>query len=178
LPADILEIRRNFAGNAFVALAQLAVATVLGGYLVYALILGRVSTQWWMAALLALALLGVGLYHGRMSFDQRPQVVFLPEGFRDRQVGNILVPWSSVVSGRITHVARAGTFVIFALNKEVDSRMTHDVMSGSGNVSIPWLSDNAREVQIAVSSLDLSPQKILEAAKQFAPHIDIDPRPT
>jgi hypothetical protein len=167
-----LEIRYNFSGNLVAVFATLAIAGILAFYLIYAAILGKFGERWFFGLAACGAFLTLGVYHGRHMFDNRAVLTFTPQGFRDRRAGNVLVPWTMVESGRISPLGKGEVLVIFTLNADPDERMTYHLMSSSGRLDWPFF--DGRRINIGTNALDLSPQDMLTAAKEFAPHIEID----
>jgi hypothetical protein len=164
-----IEIRTNVFSNSLMALPLLGLALLLGGSLVCGAWQNGFSKQWSLVLGVIAVCIGFGIYYARDIFDRRVQLLLTAEGIRDLHGADVLVPWSAIARGVIR--AWGGSVeVTFTLSDDADSHLRRELIERSP--MLRWA--KGREVTVDVGRLNISPEKLLETARAFAPHIEID----
>ncbi|MER8429337.1 hypothetical protein [Mesorhizobium caraganae] len=88
-------------------------------------------------------------------------------GFRDRRLGDVLVPWDKVVSVHLSSPGKGSGMVNFELTGEPPDEIKY-APANALNLVLPF---GGNTVHMEVSSLDVRGQDIVEAIKTFAPHV-------
>jgi len=159
---------RNSPTNTFSSVAgSLLMAAIFGFYTLKGLASGADGGRVLLVALLALGFLGLGGYIARGAFDTSVKVVLDENGFRDRRLGDVLVPWDKVVSVHLSSPGDGSGMVNFELTGEPPDEIKY----ASANALNRILPFGGNTVHMEVSSLDVRGQDIVEAVKSFAPHV-------
>lgn len=152
---------RNSPTNKFSSVAgSLLMAAIFGFYTLKGLANGADGGRVFLVALLALGFLGFGGYMVRGAFDTSVKVVLDENGFRDRRAGDVLVPWETVKSVRLSSSGKGSGMVSFELTGEPSDALANALCGGN-------------TVRMEVNSLDMSGLDIVAAIKRLAPHVAV-----
>ncbi|TGV08671.1 hypothetical protein EN816_32735 [Mesorhizobium sp. M8A.F.Ca.ET.173.01.1.1] len=152
---------RNSPTNKFSSVAgSLLMAAIFGFYTLKGLANGADGGRVFLVALLALGFLGFGGYMVRGAFDTSVKVVLDENGFRDRRLGDVLVPWHRVQSVRLSSSGKGSGMVSFELTGEPSDALANALFGGN-------------TVRMEVNSLDMSGLDIVAAIKRLAPHVAV-----
>jgi hypothetical protein len=165
------EIRNRGGTGMLSALLMLAGAAGFGFLALKGVELGSGRGPVFLAAVVALGVLGLGLSFLRRAFDKRVQVVLEREGFRDRRLGNVMVPWADVRQARYVSVRRYQA-IVFKLDRPVPPRIRYSSGIRAVSMALPWMDETM--LRMDITGLDWSGADILAAVRELAPHVTVD----
>jgi hypothetical protein len=160
------EIHNSPTGKIFPAIGPFLIAAIFGCFALMGLASGAPGGGVLLVAVLALGCLGFGLVIARGAFDTSVQVVLDAEGFRDRRGGDVLVPWEKVRSVRLTS-GKGSAMISFELTEPPPDAIRY----APANVLGRLLPFGKNIVHMEVSSLDVRGEDMIDAIRQFAPHV-------
>lgn len=163
-----VELRNSPTGKMSSAFGALLFAAIFGFYTLKGLVTGADGGRVLLVALLALGFLGFGYFLARGAFDTSVKVVLDEKGFRDRRLGDVLVPWDKVQSVRLTSGKGSG-MVNFELAEAPPDEIKY-ALANALNLMLPF---GQNTVHMEVSSLDMSGADIIAEIQRLAPHVEV-----
>ena len=161
-----LEIRNSPTGKLFPALGPFLIGGIFGFGALQGAAAGADGGHVLWIALLSALCLGLGAVIARGAFDTSVKVTLNSQGFRDARAGDVLVPWKKVRSVRLSSSGKGGAMLNFELTEEPPDEIKYSAANAFG--IMPF---GRNIVHMEISSLDVRGQDMVDAVRQFAPHV-------
>ena len=161
-----LEIRNSPTGKLFPALGPFLIGGIFGFGALQGVAAGADGGHVLWIALLGAACLGLGASIARGTFDNSVKVTLNSHGFRDSRAGDVLVPWSKVLSVRLAAGGKGAAMLNFELTEEPPDAIRYSSANAFG--LMPF---GRNIVHMEISSLDARGEDLVDAVKKFAPHV-------
>ncbi|MEW6630234.1 MAG: hypothetical protein AB1440_05135 [Pseudomonadota bacterium] len=166
--ASPLEIRNSVSGKIFPAIGPLLIGAIFGFGALQGVASGASGGAVLWIALLAISCLALGFYIARGAFDSSVKVVLNSQGFRDARAGDVLVPWSKVLSVRLASGGKGAAMLNFELTEEPPDAIRYSAANAFG--IMPF---GKTTVHMEISSLDVRGEDMVDAVKAFAPYVEV-----
>ncbi|WP_210200018.1 hypothetical protein [Mesorhizobium sp. WSM4313] len=167
MPAP-LEIRNSPSGKILPAVGPFLLGGIFGFGALQGVASGANSGHVLWIALLGAACLGLGVFIARGAFDASVKVTLDSHGFRDARAGDVLVPWSKVISVRLAAGGKGAAMLNFELTEEPPAAIRYSSANAFG--LMPF---GRNIVHMEISSLDVRGEEMVDAVKTFAPHVAV-----
>ncbi|OWK18791.1 hypothetical protein AJ88_01750 [Mesorhizobium amorphae CCBAU 01583] len=161
-----LELRNSVTGKIFPAIGPFIIGAMFGFGALQGLASGADGGHVLVIALLAVACLALSFFIARGAFDTSVKVVLDSQGFRDRRAGDVLVPWREVRSVRLTS-GKGSAMLNFELTEEPPDAIKYSPANALSRI-LPF---GKTIVHMEVSSLNVRGEDMIDAIRQFAPHV-------
>ena len=157
---DRIELRNSRSpGWGLIMAVKLGIGLFVGGATLIGLVRGVPFGQAWPVGLVALGVLGAGLFDLIQMMDQRVQLTLTPEGLRDhRMQPPRLLPWSEISA---MHQDNTDGHTVALTMRSPDTL-------GSGSTPAPV---STFTINIQLERVDVTSAQFKAMVRRFAPHV-------